>query len=63
MSSTCKDPKELAKIVAPLAAPGDLVVCLGAGSITYWAHALPAELQAIYGKPATWEHESGHGNC
>ena len=30
-------------------APGDLVVCLGAGSITYWAQALPAELQAIYG--------------
>jgi len=45
-----KDPKELAKIVAPLAAPGDLVVCLGAGSITYWAQALPAELQAIYAK-------------
>jgi UDP-N-acetylmuramate--alanine ligase len=42
-----KDPKELAKIVAPIAAPGDLVVCLGAGSITHWAHALPAELQAI----------------
>ena len=43
------DPKDLAKIVAQMAAPGDLVVCLGAGSITYWAHALPAELQAIYG--------------
>ena len=27
--------------------PGDFVVCLGAGSITYWANALPAELQAI----------------
>ncbi len=43
------DPKSLAKMIAPLAQPGDLVVCLGAGSITYWAHALPAELQAIYG--------------
>jgi len=42
-----KDPKELARMVAPLAAPGDLVVCLGAGSITYWAQALPAELQAL----------------
>jgi UDP-N-acetylmuramate--alanine ligase len=48
-----KDPKELAKVVAPLAVPGDLVVCLGAGSITYWAQALPAELQAIYGKSGT----------
>jgi UDP-N-acetylmuramate--alanine ligase len=38
--------------VAPIATPGDLVVCLGAGSITYWAHALPAELQAIYGARA-----------
>ena len=27
-----------------LAAPGDLVVCLGAGTITQWAHALPDEL-------------------
>jgi UDP-N-acetylmuramate--alanine ligase len=47
-----EDPKQLAKLVAPLAASGDLVVCLGAGSITYWAHTLPAELQAIYGQPA-----------
>ena len=25
----------------------DLVVCLGAGSITQWAHALPGELKAL----------------
>ncbi len=30
--------------VAELARPGDYVVCLGAGSITQWANALPAEL-------------------
>ncbi|MGH6893541.1 MAG: UDP-N-acetylmuramate--L-alanine ligase, partial [Dongiaceae bacterium] len=48
-----RDPKELAQLVAPLAAPGDLVVCLGAGSITNWAHALPAELQAIYRQSST----------
>ncbi len=47
------DPKLLAQTVAPLAQPGDLVVCLGAGSITYWAQALPAELQAIYGNPSS----------
>jgi UDP-N-acetylmuramate--alanine ligase len=30
-----------------MAAPGDFVVCLGAGSITNWAGALPAELDAL----------------
>jgi len=38
--------------VAPLATAGDLVVCLGAGSITYWAAALPAELQALQKQPS-----------
>jgi UDP-N-acetylmuramate--alanine ligase len=37
-------PEHLAERVAELVAPGDLVVCLGAGSITRWAQALPAEL-------------------
>jgi UDP-N-acetylmuramate--alanine ligase len=27
--------------------PGDYVVCLGAGSITQWAYALPGELAAL----------------
>jgi UDP-N-acetylmuramate--alanine ligase len=40
-------PKDLAPLVRELTGPGDLVVCLGAGSITQWAHALPAELQAL----------------
>ena len=43
------DPKNLAGIVAGLAKPGDLVVCLGAGSITNWANALPAELDRLNG--------------
>jgi len=42
------DPKELASIVAEIAEPGDVVVCVGAGSITYWAASLPGELAAIY---------------
>jgi UDP-N-acetylmuramate--alanine ligase len=42
------DPSALAGIVAEHAEPGDLVVCLGAGSITNWAHALPDELAKIY---------------
>ncbi|MEM7426340.1 MAG: cyanophycin synthetase, partial [Pseudomonadota bacterium] len=45
-----KQPEDLAGIIAEAAAPGDLVICLGAGSITHWAHALPGELAAISGK-------------
>ena len=41
------DPKDLAAMVAPLVHSGDLVVCLGAGTITNWAHALPAELKPL----------------
>ena len=40
-------PDKLAALVASLAQPGDVVVCLGAGSITQWAYALPGELAAI----------------
>ena len=40
-------PGDLAAMVDSLAAPGDLVVCLGAGNITQWAHALPDELAAL----------------
>jgi UDP-N-acetylmuramate--alanine ligase len=39
-------PEKLAPLVKSLAKPGDYVVCLGAGSITQWAYALPAELNA-----------------
>ncbi|WP_395022204.1 UDP-N-acetylmuramate--L-alanine ligase [Dongia sp.] len=42
------DPKGLARQIAPMVRPGDLVVCLGAGSITYWAQSLPAELEAEF---------------
>src|SRR6516165_123507 len=37
-------PDQLAAVVKGLAMPGDYVVCLGAGSITQWAYALPGEL-------------------
>jgi UDP-N-acetylmuramate--alanine ligase len=40
-------PQELARIVARLAHAGDIIVCLGAGNITQWAYALPAELAAL----------------
>jgi UDP-N-acetylmuramate--alanine ligase len=38
--------ERLASLVAKMAQAGDYVVCLGAGSITQWAYALPAELAA-----------------
>jgi UDP-N-acetylmuramate--alanine ligase len=40
-------PDKLAGLVRGMAKPGDYVVCLGAGSITQWAYALPAELKAL----------------
>ena len=35
----------LADFVKAECAPGDLLVCLGAGSISAWANALPARLE------------------
>ena len=40
-------PETLPAAVAALAAPGDYVVLLGAGSITQWANALPKDLAAL----------------
>jgi len=42
-----QEPADLARIINNLAKSGDLVVCLGAGSITQWAYALPGELKAL----------------
>jgi UDP-N-acetylmuramate--alanine ligase len=41
------EPEELAELVLTVAKPGDLVVCVGAGTITYWANALPEQLSAL----------------
>ena len=41
------DDASLAPIVKEMTDPGDLVVCLGAGNITAWAHALPDQLRAM----------------
>ncbi len=38
--------RELAPVISQYAKPGDLVICLGAGTITDWAHALPEWLNA-----------------
>jgi len=45
--SALDKPEDLAAAVAGTAQSGDLVVCLGAGSITNWAQALPGELEAL----------------
>ncbi|MDE1152959.1 MAG: UDP-N-acetylmuramate--L-alanine ligase [Micavibrio sp.] len=46
---TLQKPEDLAPLVASIAKPGDFVICLGAGTITQWAHALPRELEQIFG--------------
>ncbi|MGR3781260.1 MAG: glutamate ligase domain-containing protein, partial [Albimonas sp.] len=43
-ASALDGPESLPDYVAARARPGDIVVCLGAGSITQWARALPAAL-------------------
>ena len=39
-----KDEADLVRLVREHARPGDMVVCLGAGTISAWANALPARL-------------------
>ena len=40
----------LAETINDMATAGDFVVCLGAGSISAWANALPGELETLRGK-------------
>ena len=40
-------PQALAGMIASFADAGDLIVCLGAGSISQWAQALPHELEKV----------------
>ncbi|EFO31041.1 UDP-N-acetylmuramate--alanine ligase [Roseibium sp. TrichSKD4] len=46
---TIEDPSELAGMIAGVAEPDDFVICLGAGSITQWAYALPKQLEEVKG--------------
>ena len=41
------NPADLAELINGFATPGDLVVCLGAGSITAWAAVLPKQLATL----------------
>jgi len=40
-------PDSLPEMIHAIAKSGDYVVCLGAGNITSWAHALPGQLQEL----------------
>ncbi len=44
-----ESPDHLSGVVADIGRPGDLVVCLGAGSITNWAQLLPLQLAEARG--------------
>ncbi len=41
-------PADLAAMVADTAQAGDVVICLGAGTVTAWAQTLPGELEALF---------------
>ena len=43
------DPVSLASRIAEIVVPGDFIIFLGAGDITTLAHALPKELERIFG--------------
>jgi len=44
-----ENPAALPTLIAEIAKPGDMVLCLGAGNITQWANALPADLEKLGG--------------
>jgi UDP-N-acetylmuramate--alanine ligase len=54
-----QSPEDLAATVKELARPGDLVMCLGAGNITAWANALPAELEKLFAAEGGASGEAG----
>ncbi len=43
-------PQDLAPMIAEIAEAGDYVICLGAGTISAWAYALPGELEVLSAK-------------
>ncbi|MBY0282191.1 MAG: UDP-N-acetylmuramate--L-alanine ligase [Alphaproteobacteria bacterium] len=52
-----EDAKEIPYLLRRLAKPGDIVLCLGAGSITYWAASLPALLDPLWQEEVTQTQE------
>ncbi len=56
-----EQPEELATMVSKIASPGDVVICLGAGNITYWAQDLPQQLDELFTSGSAILKEVGHG--
>jgi UDP-N-acetylmuramate--alanine ligase len=59
-------PGDLPGLIWQMARPGDVVVFLGAGNITAWAHALPGQLQQIaaeQGGPRSIANDQGPGTA
>lgn len=54
-----ENPEALATTIDQMAGSGDFVVCLGAGSISAWANALPDQLRAIRGYPQEAANDGG----
>jgi UDP-N-acetylmuramate--alanine ligase len=55
-------PGDLPAMIWQIARPGDVVVFLGAGNITAWAHALPGQLQQLaaeHGGPRAVANDPG----
>lgn len=42
-----ESPEKLPSIIKETASSGDIVICLGAGTVSSWAYALPAELEKL----------------
>ena len=49
------NPDVLPGMIHEMAAPNDLVVCLGAGTVTQWANALPNQLRMLHGRATKLE--------
>jgi len=52
---------DLERLVREQARPGDMVVCLGAGTISTWAHGLPERLKKADPAVATSAPVAKHG--
>lgn len=55
-----QDPSELALKIATKIEKGDIVLCMGAGSITYWAAQLESQLTPLISEPDAKLRANGH---
>ena len=55
-----ENPSELPELLKPLLQPGDMIICMGAGSITTWAHELANALEEDF-LPFSLKAANGEG--